>query len=110
MMSKTHRDSDGLDQSMNAPSTDNDTSSFSLSDPQASPRDSEPFSSSELSTVLQAAIETSLMIVGLLYVALLLPRQISGDGRHRYRDLLGVLSTHSLFQPHSWYSLIGPFF
>jgi len=109
-MRKTHIDGNGLDQLTNTPSTKSDTRSLSLSDQQASPRESEPSSSGELSTVLQAAIETGLIIVGLLYVALLLPRQISGDGRHRYQDLLGLLSTHSVFQPHSWYSLIGPFF
>ena len=109
-MGKTPIDGDGPDELTNARCRDSDTSSIPSSDQKTSSKESEQLSSGELSAVLQAAIETGLIIVGLLYVALLLPRQISGDGRHRYQDLLGLLSTHSVFQPHSWYSLIGPFF
>jgi len=128
-MRKTHINGDGLDQLTNTASTASDTNSLSLSDQQTSLRENEPSSSGEVSAVLQAAIETGLIIVGLLYVALLLPRQISGDGMTHYQDLLHSLprgegysspllsGTHpdpgfsfSLFQPHSRFSLVGPFF
>ncbi|HEX3643545.1 MAG TPA: hypothetical protein VHV10_19840, partial [Ktedonobacteraceae bacterium] len=81
-----------------------------LSDQEASPRESKPSSSGKLYPILQAAFETGLIIVGLLYVALLLPRQLGVDGEERYKDLLHLFSTHNLFQPHSKYSLIGPLF
>jgi hypothetical protein len=109
-MRKTHIDGNEFDQLTNVQCRDNHTSSVSLSNQQASPRESEQSSSGELSVVLQAAIETGLIIVGLLFVALLLPRPILGDGQTRYRDLLRLLSTHTLFQPSAWYSLIGPLF
>jgi len=109
-MRKTHIDSNGLGQLTNVLCRDSHTSSVSSNDQQASSRESKRPSSGELSAVLQAAIETGLIIVGLLYVALLLPRPIVGDGQTRYRDLLRLLSTHTLFQPSAWYSLIGPFF
>src|SRR5437660_5383878 len=109
-MRKTHIDGNEFDQLTNVQCRDNHTSSVSLSNQQASPRESEQSSSGELSVVLLAAIETGLIIVGLLFVALLLPRPILGDGQTRYRDLLRLLSTHILFQPSAWYSLIGPLF
>src|SRR5437879_7414755 len=109
-MRKTHINDDGQDQLTNIPSTESDTSSLSTSDQQASPRENKPSSSGKLFAVLQAAIETGLIIVGLLLVALFLPRQISGDGMTRYQDLLRFFSTYTLFQPHSRFSLIGPFF
>ena len=61
-------------------------------------------------TDVSFAFETGLMIVGLLYIALLLPRQLGVDGEERYKDLLHLFSTHNLFQPHSKYSLIGLLF
>ena len=109
-MRKTHIDGNEFDQLTNVQCRDNHTSSVSLSNQQASPRESEQSSSGELSVVLLAAIETGLIIVGLLYVALLLPRQISGDGMTHYQDLLHLLSKHTPFQPHSRFSLIGSFF
>src|SRR5437899_8456643 len=109
-MRKTHINDDGQDQLTNTPSTESDTSSLSPSDQQASPRENEPSSSGKVFAVLQATIETGLIIVGLLYVALLLPRQISGDGMTHYQDLLHLLSKHTPFQPHSRFSLIGSFF
>ena len=109
-MRKTHINDDGQDQLTNIPSTESDTSSLSTSDQQASPRENKPSSSGKLFAVLQAAIETGLIIVGLLLVALFLPRQISGDGMTRYQDLLRFFSTYTLFQPHSRFSLIGSFF
>src|SRR5215469_4675586 len=108
-MKKTHID-DGQDQLTNALSTESDTSSLSLSDQEASPREGQPSSSGELYPILQAAFETGLMIVGLLYIALLFPRQLGVDGEERYKDLLHLFSTHNLFQPQSKYSLIGPLF
>src|ERR1700730_8416783 len=109
-MEKTYLDGDQLNQLTNAPSTESDTSSVSSNHQEASSKKRKPLSYGELFAVLQAAIETGLMIVGLLYIALLLPRQISGDGMTRYQDLLHLLSKHTPFQPHSRFSLIGPFF
>ncbi|HEY1349764.1 MAG TPA: hypothetical protein VGF67_09085 [Ktedonobacteraceae bacterium] len=59
-------------------------------------------------TSLNAAIETSLIILGLLAVFFLLPREMKGDGLLRYQALLHILINHSI--PESRYSLIGPFF
>src|SRR2546421_1928317 len=109
-MTKTHIDSDRRDQLRNASSTESDTNSLFLSAQQTSPRENKPSSSDKLYPILQAAFETGLMIVGLLYVALFLPRQLGVDGEERYKDLLHLFSTHNLFQPHSKYSLIGPLF
>jgi hypothetical protein len=106
-MDETYIDNDGLDQLTNVES---DASSVSPSNPQNSPSKRNSSSSSELLTVLQAAFDTGLIIVGLLFASLLLPFQLSGDGFKRYQYLLRLLSTHSLFQPHSWYSLVGPLF
>ena len=109
-MAKTRIHGDGLDQLTNAPYTDSDTSSVSLTDQEALSKESEQSSSGELYTVLQAAIETGLIIVGLMFIALLLPRQAGADGWPRYQSLVNLFSTHSLFQPKSRYSLIGPLF
>jgi len=109
-MSKIYIYHDEQDQLPNALCTESTTSSISLSDQQASPREYQPSSSGKLSPVLQAAVETGLIIVGLLYIALFLPHQIAGDGVQRYKDLVSLFSKHSLFQPDSRYSLIGPFF
>jgi hypothetical protein len=57
-----------------------------------------------------AAIETGLIIVGLLYIFLLLPRNTGGDGWVRYQDLLALIERHKLFSPDARYSLIGPLF
>jgi len=76
----------------------------------ASPSENERLYSGNSYAVLQAGIETGLIIVGLIFVALLLPCQTGFDGGKRYQDLLYVFASHSLFQPHSKYSLIGPFF
>lgn len=59
---------------------------------------------------VSAAIEVSLIIVGLLYIFLLLPRDTGGDGWARYQDLLTVINQHTLYAPESRYSLIGPSF
>ncbi len=109
-MAKTHIHGDGLDQLTDAPCTDSDTSSVSLTDQEALSKESEQSSSGELYTVLQAAIETGLIIIGLMFIALLLPRQAGADGWPRYQSLVNLFSTHSLFQPKSRYSLIGPIF
>ena len=95
---------------INAPRTDDNTSYTSLSNQETSPRENEQPSSGEFYAVLQAAIETGLIIVGLLLVVLLLPRDTGGDGWARYQDLLGVFSKRTLYQPQSRYSLIGPSF
>ena len=109
-MKKTHIHDNEPDQLTKTPFTESNTSSVSPSDQKTSPKEVKPSSSGELYAVLQAAFETGLMIVGLLYVALLLPRTLGVDGTRRYNNLLLFLSTHNLFQPHSWYSLIAPFF
>jgi hypothetical protein len=88
----------------------NSTSTKILCDEEASLRASQQASSSELYSVLQAAIETGLILVGLMFIALLLPRQAGWDGILRYDDLVSLLSAHRLYQPHSRYSLIGPLF
>ena len=64
----------------------------------------------EKNTPISAAIETSLIIVGMLYIFLLLPRDTGGDGWARYQDLLTLISHHTLYAPNSRYSLIGPIF
>jgi hypothetical protein len=89
---------------------ENSTSAQSLIDQEVLPKGGEQFSSGQCSALLQAAIETGLIIVGLMFVILLLPRQIGGDGTFRYNDLVSFLSTHNLYQPNSRYSLIGPLF
>jgi hypothetical protein len=57
--------------------------------------------------LIQAAVEIGLIIGGLLYIYLLLPRSTGGDGWFRYQDLLSLLAGH---KPPSKYSLIGPLF
>jgi len=109
-MGKTSIDGDGPDELTHAQCRDSDTSSIPSSDQKTSSKESEQLSSGELSAVLQAEIETGLIIVGLIFVALLLPHPIRGDGEVRYQDLLHLFSTHNLFQPDSRFSLIGPFF
>ena len=94
----------------NVSDVDNSTSTEFRSDQEASSREKKQSCSHDFSALLQAAIETGLIIVGLLFVALLLPRQLGGDGTFRYNDLVSLLSTHNLYQPHSRYSLIGPLF
>jgi hypothetical protein len=89
---------------------ENSTSTDFLIDQEASSKGSEQSSSGHDSTLLLAAIETGLIIVGLMFVVLLLPRQIGGDGTFRYNDLVSFLSIHNLYQPNSRYSLIGPLF
>ncbi|HEY4033409.1 MAG TPA: hypothetical protein VGL94_05535 [Ktedonobacteraceae bacterium] len=98
------------DQPTNTPFTDNDTSSVLPSELETSPKECEPPSSENHHAGLQAAIETALIMVSLILVALLLPRAKGPDGISRYKDLVSLLSTHSLFQPHSRFSLIGPSF
>jgi len=61
-------------------------------------------------SITTAIIETSLIIVGLLYIFLLLPRNAGGDGWIRYQDLLTAISHRTLYAPESRYSLIGPTF
>ena len=60
--------------------------------------------------MVQTTLEISLIIAGLLLATLQLPHRTGNDGDIRYHDLLRLLSTHSLFQPESWYSIIGPLF
>ena len=85
-MEKIHIHGNGVDQLTNVLSTDSNTSSVSLADQEALSKESEQSSSGELYTVLQAAIETGLIIVGLMFVALLLPHQAGADGWPRYQD------------------------
>lgn len=53
-------------------------------------------------------LETMLIVVGLLLVFLLLPRDLKGDGGVRYQGLLTLLLHHRI--PGMKYSLVGPFF
>lgn len=62
---------------------------------------------SERLSRLQAAIETSLIVIGLLAIFFLLPREMGGDGTVRYQTLINIL--HHM-APHMKYSLIGPSF
>lgn len=57
---------------------------------------------------LNAVIETSLIIIGVLAIFLLLPRNMKGDGAVRYHALLNLLLKHEI--PDMKYSLVGPFF
>lgn len=57
---------------------------------------------------LNAAIETSLIILGILAIFFLLPRDMKGDGLLRYQALLRIVIDHHLAD--SRYSLIGPAF
>jgi hypothetical protein len=81
---------------------------ISFTDHQAPSKESTPSSSSELYALVQAAIETGLIVVGLMFIALLLPRIIVGDARERYLNLLLLLFAHKI--SHTWHSLIGPLF
>ena len=60
------------------------------------------------SSRLHAIIETGLIVVGLLSIFLLLPRDMKGDGAVRYQALITFLVQHKF--PDMKYSLIGPFF
>ncbi len=60
------------------------------------------------SSRLTALIELSLIIVGLLAIFFLLPRNMKSDGMARYQTLFSLLFKHQL--PDMKYSLIGPFF
>ncbi len=99
-----------LKQLSHAFSIDDTINAVSLNDQETSTQESKQPSSRNHIAVVQAAIETALIIIGLMAVALLLPRQTGPDGSKRYQDLVNLLSTHRLFQPHSRYSLIGPVF
>ena len=99
-----------LYQLTNAPHTDNSTSHVFLNNQETSLRESKQPCLGGLYAVLQAATETGLIIVGLLYIALLLPRNTGGDGALRYQDILRIFSKHTLYDPESRYSLIGPAF
>jgi hypothetical protein len=110
LMGEASRESDSLDQLTNVLPPASDTSSVSLSASHISSVKCSLSSSNELLTVLQAAFDTGLIIVGLLFIALLLPFQLGNDGTKRYQDIMQILATHSLYQPHSWYSIVGPLF
>lgn len=56
---------------------------------------------------IQAAVESGLIIAGLLCIYFFLPRDTGGDGWLRFQDLLNILAGRS---PTSKYSLIGPLF
>ncbi|HWS83047.1 MAG TPA: hypothetical protein VN207_02175 [Ktedonobacteraceae bacterium] len=99
-----------LYQLTNAPRTDDNTSHVSFSNQETSPRENEQPSSDKLYAALQGSLETGLIVVGLLLVALLLPRDTGGDGALRYQDILRIFSKHTLYEPESRYSLIGPAF
>ena len=61
------------------------------------------------SSLLNATIETGLIVVGLLAIFFLLPRDMTKeDGATRYHTLLTLLLTHRV--PDMKFSLIGPFF
>jgi len=57
---------------------------------------------------LSAISETSLIVLGLLAIFCLLPRDMKGDGLLRYQAVLGLVLNHRI--PDSRYSLIGPIF
>lgn len=60
---------------------------------------------------IQAAIETILIVVGLLAMTLLLNHGVYGDGKKRFLALTALLNEGQLRDgPYSQYSLIGPFF
>lgn len=107
-MRKRHSD-DELRQLKSTSSTPN-TFSISSTDPQASPKTHQSSSSAELLAMVQTALEVSLIIAGILLSTLQLPHRTANDGEIRYHDLLRFLSSHSLFQPDSRYSIIGPLF
>lgn len=76
--------------------------------------DNDQVSARSASAVL-AALETGLIIVGLLYMYLLLPRLITSDGQWRYAIITTLLDRHILNvvgQDPSLqkYSLVGPIF
>src|SRR5437660_4559374 len=101
---------DGRDQSTKTPFIESDTSPVSLGEQKTSSKESKPSSSGELYAMVQVTLETSLIIVGLVLIIVLLPHRTANDGTIRYHDLLRLLSTHNLFDPHSKYSLIGLLF
>jgi hypothetical protein len=90
---------------------DSGISSVPHSNQQVSLRERESLSSGKLSAMLQATLETSLIVAGLLLITMQLPHVAGNDGIIRYRELLLFLANHTLLQPHNAkYSLIGPLF
>ncbi len=78
------------------------------------PVDNDQVPANGISSVL-AALETGLIIVGLLYIYLLLPRLIASDGQWRYTMITDLLNHHMLNVANQninlqKYSLIGPLF
>ncbi len=53
-------------------------------------------------------IETALIVIGIIAIFLLLPRNTGGDGWQRYTGLLSIVIHHQI--PSIKYSLIGPAF
>ena len=74
------------------------------------PEEKEPVGQPERSTssLLNATIETGLIVVGVLAIFFLLPREMKKDGMDRYQALITLLVTHKV--PDIKYSLVGPFF
>jgi hypothetical protein len=70
--------------------------------PQEASRQNDSFSS------LKPTIETCLIVIGIVAIFLLLPRNTGGDGWKRYTGLLDIVIHHHI--PSIKYSLIGPSF
>ena len=86
----------------NVSHVDGNTSTAFLSDQEALSKGSEQPSSSYQCALLQAAIETGLIIVGLLFVALLLPRQI---GRRWHISLSMIY--YAFYSTHIFITTLG---
>jgi hypothetical protein len=60
---------------------------------------------------LQAAIETALIVVGLLAMTFLLNHEVYGDGKKRFLAVSALLTQGQIKNgPYSQYSMIGPLF
>lgn len=109
-MPDSQESQDALEPLINVSNADTPMCSMVPSNLEPSTKDSQQSSSAKLYTTLQAPLETSLIIAGLLLITLQFPHLTGNDGGFRYQDLVSLFSTHSLYQPHSKYSLIGPLF
>ena len=95
----------------NVSHTDSCISSVSHSDQQGSLIERDSPSAGKLLAMLQATLETSLIVAGLLLITLQLPHGTGEDGTRRYHELLLLLSNHIILHPkNAKYSLIGPLF
>ena len=67
-------------------------------------------SSHSRSNVVFAYLETSLIIIGLIFLFFVMPRVLTGDGTPRYQSITDFLHHGLIVSTQNKYSLIGPLF